>query len=101
MPLMQTMMRRLKTGFAAALISLQTISPAVADEQLDWWTIDSEVGRHLITGEKNLVDWAGELAASEAETSRDAVVKLNVCMRAALDDEACDAVRTLWRLGPG
>lgn len=97
---MQTMMRRLKTGFAAALISLQAISPAVADERLDWWTIDSEVGRRLITGEKNLVDWAGELAASEAETSRDAVVKLNVCMRAALDDEACDAVRTLWRLGP-
>lgn len=72
----------------------------MADERLDWWAIDSEVGGCLIGGEKNLPDWAGELAAGEATTSREAGVKLSVCMRAALDDEACAAVRTLWQLGP-
>ncbi len=70
-------------------------------ERLDWWEIDNEVGRRLITGERNLVEWAAELAAAEPQTSRDAVVKLDVCMRAALDDEACAAVCALWLLGPG
>jgi len=88
------------TILAVAFTCLLSIDRTWADERLDWWTIDSEVGRRLITEEKHLIDWAAELAASEASTSRDALVKLNVCMRAGLDDEACDAVRTLWRLGP-
>jgi len=96
----RTILRPLGTGLAVAVAVLSVPWLARADERLDWWAIDSEVGRCLIHGEKNLLDWAGELAAGEAATPRDAVVKLTVCMRAALDDEACDAVRTLWRLGP-
>jgi|GEM_PF-1793257 len=92
--------RTVQTIFLFALIGFLITSTAPADDNLDWWTIDSEVGRKLITEEKNLVDWAEELAAVEAKTSRDAVVKLSVCMRAAMDDAACDAIRTLWKLGP-
>ncbi len=88
------------TILVVALTCLLSVDSTWADERLDWWTIDGEVGRRLLTEEKNLIDWGAELAASEASTSRDALVKLNVCMRAGLDDEACDAVRTLWRLGP-
>lgn len=76
------------------------ISAIAAEERLDWWAIDSEVGNRLISGDQNLTEWAKALAKSEPQTSRDAVVKLDVCMRAALDDNACDAVRALWLLGP-
>ncbi len=87
-------------GLAVFCIFLPTISITAAGEQLDWWAIDSEVGRLLIGEEKNLIDWAKELRASPVKTPYDAVLKLNVCMRAGLDDDACAAVRTLWSLSP-
>jgi hypothetical protein len=95
-----TVGRKIAAIPAAAFMILPAIIATGAEERLDWWMIDNEVGNRLLTGEKNLVEWAGELAASEPESSREAVVKLDVCMRAALDDAACSAVRTLWRLGP-
>lgn len=87
-------------ALAAPFIMLPGIIPADAQDRLEWWQIDRQIGRKLIFGEKNLVQWAGEVAASEPENAEDALMKLNVCMRAALDDEACDAVRVLWQLGP-
>ena len=96
----RTILRKFAAIPAAVFMILPVINAAGAEERLDWWAIDNEVGDRLITGEKNLVEWAGELAASEPESSRDAVVKLDVCLRAALDEDACEAVRALWRLGP-
>ncbi len=100
MHITRSIRHRLATGLAIAIIGIQTIGAAMADEPLEWWKINSEVGKRLASGEKNLIDWAGELSETEAKTPRDAVVKLSVCMRAALDDAACDAVRTLWHLAP-
>ena len=96
----RTTLRKFTAIPAAAFMILPAILAAGVEEPLDWWAIDKEVGNRLLTGERTLVKWAGELAASEPQTSRDAVVKLDVCMRAALDDEACEAVRALWLLGP-
>ena len=96
----RTILRTLAAIPPAAFLFLSPALAFGADEQPDWWAIDNEIGRQLIAGKENLVEWAGELGASEPNTPRDALVKLDVCLRAALDDEACAAVRTLWSLGP-
>ena len=94
----------------AAAIMLTTLLPicwsggaaptAEEPEVLDWWAIDRGVSHQLITQEKNLIDWAHELTRAEPGTPHEAIIKIDVCMRAALDDEACDALRTLRRLEP-
>lgn len=76
------------------------ISSHASAEELDWWEIDNSVARQLVTEEKNLVDWASELLQSEPKTPRAAIINIDICMRAALDDEASDALQTLRRLNP-
>jgi len=92
----RALLQRLAMILAVVFVS----GTAAAEERLEWWAIDKEVGAQLLSGKKNLIDWAKELAASEPKTPYDAVLKLNVCMRAALDDDACAAVRSLWSMGP-
>lgn len=84
---------------AVTFIYLLVGNTTSAEEKIEWWSTDGKVGQQLISQEKNLVDWAAELAASKAKTPEEAVIKISVCMRAGLDDEACDAIRTLWQFG--
>ncbi|WP_162051056.1 MULTISPECIES: hypothetical protein [unclassified Lentimonas] len=62
-------------------------------EAKSWWGIDAEVGRQLINEEMDLLDWADALSESTPSNAREALLKMNVCVRVGLDDAACDALR--------
>lgn len=64
-------------------------------ERLDWWSVNAHVARQLQTGERDLVEWASEWADNRPETPKAALVKINVSLRAALDEVALAGVREL------
>ena len=82
------------TGLAVSLPSFAT-----ADE-LDWWSIDKEVSRQLMSQERNLVEWARDSSHSTPSTAVEAATKLNLCMRACLDKTAIEAMDELFKLEP-
>ena len=89
---------------AACFLFIATLFPsdilAAEEETPQFSEVESDVTWQLLGEEKNLIDWATELLKTEATTPRDAMVKISVCLRAGLYDEAADTVVQLKELMP-
>ncbi|MEZ5942465.1 MAG: hypothetical protein R3C18_13810 [Planctomycetaceae bacterium] len=72
----------------------------VRAEDPGWYDLDWEIEKQLLTEERDLVTWAEELISAVPTTQREALVKINICLRAGLFDEATEAVHVLHELAP-
>lgn len=98
-------MKRPPTSVFFALIVGMTLLPCItaasfADERADWWRIDATVSEQLQSRERDLIAWANELAKEKPGTVAEALVKIDVMLRAALDQAAITSIRELKKIEP-
>jgi len=66
----------------------------------DWLEAEREVGTVLVREGRDIADVVGEVMASRPKTGREAMFKLNVLMRAGMNEAAAEAVEELGELYP-
>jgi len=74
---------------------------ALANEgKADWWQADKAAGALLVREKRDIAELAGEMTASNPKTPHEAMLKLNVLMRAGMNEAAAQAVEQLGELCP-
>ncbi len=78
----------------ALLASMQ--GQALANEgKADWWQADRQAAALLVREKRDIAELVGELTASKPNTPQKAMLKLNVLIRAGMNEAAAQAVEEL------
>lgn len=66
----------------------------------DWFEADKTAATLLVTDRRDIADLVGELTASKPKTPLEAMVKLDVLMRAGMNERVVEAIEELSELCP-
>jgi tetratricopeptide (TPR) repeat protein len=71
-----------------------------AAEQPDWWKAQKDVEDALANQKSNIADLVKRAGWVEPQTAQDAMFKLNILMRAGMNNEAIQTIKELKELAP-
>ena len=72
----------------------------ITDPLPNFSTLQQEIEKELCFEKRSLVDWAAELLKKEPKTFREALVKIDILLRANLNDEAAKTAGQITKLLP-
>lgn len=83
-----------------ALLSFLPAHAQTAPDKPDWFEADRKAATLLVRDRRDIADLIAELTASKPKDPHEAMLKLNVLMRAGINEAAAEAVRDLAELSP-
>ncbi len=84
------------TGFAHAGVT----SGHASDPGPDWWAAQRQVTSRLMDGDASLVDLVRAQDKAPSNSPQDTIFKLNIYMRAGMDEEAIETLQELKKQAP-
>lgn len=96
----------MKTRIILGQLLILTLLVSMPDRALaneakpDWFETDRSAATLLVRDRRDIADLVAELTASKSKNSQEAMLKLNVLMRAGMNEAAARAVEELAELSP-